>query len=70
MSKLKQRTLKPTGGKHINKILHIHADWLENDGQHVKARECRIQADNCRQNQDPRQIEGFTKRRRNDRANV
>ena len=62
--------MKPTGGKHINKILHIHADWLESDGQYGKARECRKQANNCKQNQDPRQIEGFTERRRNDRANV
>ncbi len=37
MSTLKQRTLK-------NEILHIHADWLENNGQKHKARECRKQA--------------------------
>jgi len=24
-----------------NEILHIHADWLENNGQKHKARECR-----------------------------
>ena len=37
MSTLKQRTLK-------NEILHIHADWLENNGQKHKAKECRKQA--------------------------
>jgi hypothetical protein len=54
----------------MNKILLIHADWLENDGQHAKAKECRKQAINFWQNKDLRQTEGYSERRRYERSDV
>ena len=37
MSTLQKKTSK-------NKILEIHAEWLKEKGQHVKAKECMDQA--------------------------
>ena len=39
MYKLRKQT-----SPEMNQILKNHADWLEEDGQHSKARECRKQA--------------------------
>ncbi len=50
MYKLRRQT-----SPEMNKILNNHADWLEKDGQHFKARECRTQAINYAQNKDLRQ---------------
>ena len=62
MSKLQQKSLK-------NKILQNHAGWLWGHKFYKEAMECIDQA-GCIQNQDVRQTEGYSKRRRNDRSNA
>ena len=54
----------------INKILHIHADWLEDNGYFLKAKECLKQARHyARQSSDERQLEGYSERRRHEKNN-
>ena len=51
----------------MNEILLLHSEWLESDGQHDKAKECRQQATGFKQRNDWRQAEGFSGRRRHER---
>ena len=51
----------------MNNILLLHSEWLETDGQHKKAKECKKQAEGFKQRTDWRQAEGFSGRRRHER---
>ena len=54
----------------INKILHIHADWLEDNNYFLKAKECLKQARHyAKQSSDERQLEGYSNRRRHEKNN-
>jgi len=54
----------------INKILHIHADWLKDNNYSLKAKECLKQARHyAKQSSDERQLEGYSNRRRHEKNN-
>ena len=53
--------MKPSKGKYINKILTIHAEWLEEIGYYEQAKECFKQAKECSKQNDSRQINGRNK---------
>ena len=54
----------------INKILHIHADWLKDNNYSLKAKEWLKQARHyAKQSSDERQLEGYSNRRRHEKNN-
>ena len=53
----------------INKILNIHSDWLEDNGYYIEANQCRKQS-LLLQNEDARQTEGYSRRRRSKKKKI